>query len=330
MLRSFSPLFTFFLLSPFTLNLANETGGTLMTAIIQTNNLTKRFAQDNVIQNVTMTIQKGEIYGFLGPNGAGKTTVMKMLLNLLKPTSGDMFIQGKQVQLTSYDYLKNIGNLIEYPIFYENQSAQKNLELHCLYMGGQHLDNIPHVLTLVGLNEVGNKQVKSFSLGMRQRLAIAKAIVTKPDILILDEPTNGLDPIGIKEIRELLLQLKQQGMTILISSHIVAEIESIADTIGILKDGQLIEEVSMKVLREKTSTTLEIVVGDVKRAKRLLENAFALSIHTHDETLKIEHFSGKPSSIVKFLVEQNIDVEKVETHHQSLEQYFVQRIEGGL
>ena len=300
-----------------------------MTIMIQTNNLTKRFAQDSVIQNVTMTIQKGEIYGFLGPNGAGKTTVMKMLLNLLKPTSGEIYIQGQPIQLTSYNYLKNIGNLIEYPIFYEDQSAQKNLELHCMYMGGQHLDNIPHVLALVGLKEVGNKKVKSFSLGMRQRLAIAKAIVTKPEILILDEPINGLDPIGIKETRELLLQLKQQGMTILISSHIVAEIESIADTIGILKDGQLIEEVSMKALREKTSTSLEIVVSDVNQAKQLLENAFSLSIHSQDDTLYIEHFSGKPSIIVKFLVQHDIDVEKVETYHQSLEQYFVHRIEGG-
>ena len=300
-----------------------------MTVMIQTNNLTKRFAQDSVIQNVTMTIQKGEIYGFLGPNGAGKTTVMKMLLNLLKPTSGEIYIQGQPIQLTSYNYLKNIGNLIEYPIFYEDQSAQKNLELHCMYMGGQYLDNIPHVLALVGLKEVGNKKVKSFSLGMKQRLAIAKAIVTKPEILILDEPTNGLDPIGIKETRELLLQLKQQGMTILISSHIVAEIESIADTIGILKDGQLIEEVSMKALREKTSTSLEIVVSDVNRAKQLLENAFSLSIHSQDDTLYLEHFSGKPSIIVKFLVQHDIDVEKVETYHQSLEQYFVHRIEGG-
>lgn len=300
-----------------------------MAVMIQTNNLTKRFAQDSVIQNVTMTIQKGEIYGFLGPNGAGKTTVMKMLLNLLKPTSGEIYIQGQPIQLTSYNYLKNIGNLIEYPIFYEDQSAQKNLELHCMYMGGQHLDNIPHVLALVGLKEVGNKKVKSFSLGMRQRLAIAKAIVTKPEILILDEPINGLDPIGIKETRELLLQLKQQGMTILISSHIVAEIESIADTIGILKDGQLIEEVSMKALREKTSTSLEIVVSDVNQAKQLLENAFSLSIHSQDDTLYIEHFSGKPSIIVKFLVQHDIDVEKVETYHQSLEQYFVHRIEGG-
>ena len=300
-----------------------------MTIMIQTNNLTKRFAQDSVIQNVTMTIQKGEIYGFLGPNGAGKTTVMKMLLNLLKPTSGEIYIQGQPIQLTSYNYLKNIGNLIEYPIFYEKKSKKKNLELHCMYMGGQHLDNIPHVLALVGLKEVGNKKVKSFSLGMRQRLAIAKAIVTKPEILILDEPINGLDPIGIKETRELLLQLKQQGMTILISSHIVAEIESIADTIGILKDGQLIEEVSMKALREKTSTSLEIVVSDVNRAKQLLENEFSLSIHSQDDTLYIEYFSGKPSIIVKFLVQHDIDVEKVETYHQSLEQYFVHRIEGG-
>ena len=296
---------------------------------IRAQNLVKIYNDRTVVNDISIEVNKGEVVGLLGPNGAGKTTVMKMLLNLLKPTSGEIYIQGQPIQLTSYNYLKNIGNLIEYPIFYEDQSAQKNLKLHCMYMGGQHLDNIPHVLALVGLKEVGNKKVKSFSLGMRQRLAIAKAIVTKPEILILDEPINGLDPIGIKETRELLLQLKQQGMTILISSHIVAEIESIADTIGILKDGQLIEEVSMKALREKTSTSLEIVVSDVNRTKQLLENEFSLSIHSQDDTLYIEHFSGKPSIIVKFLVQHDIDVEKVETYHQSLEQYFVHRIEGG-
>lgn len=302
----------------------------MMTVIIQTNNLTKQFAQNIVIQSVTMTIRKGEIYGFLGPNGSGKTTIMKMLLNLLKPTEGEIFIQGHQVQPTSYDYLQHIGKLIEYPILYEEQSAQKNLELHCMYMDGQGLKNIPEVLALVGLSDVGKKEVKSYSLGMKQRLAIAKAIVTKPDILILDEPINGLDPIGIKEMRELLLQLKQQGMTILISSHIIAEIESIADTIGILKDGRLIEEVSMKTLREKTSTSLELIVSDVNQARQLIESTLSLSLHILDGKLYIEQFSGKPSTIVRLLVQHYIDVEKVETHHESLEQYFVNRIEGGL
>ena len=301
-----------------------------MDTIIQTTSLTKRFANEIVIQDVNMTIKRGEIYGFLGPNGAGKTTVMKMLLNLLKPTSGQLNIQGQPIHATSYNYFKNIGNLIEYPIFYEDQSALKNLELHCMYMGGEHLNNIPHVLELVGLKHVENKKVNSFSLGMRQRLAIAKAIVTKPALLILDEPTNGLDPIGIKDIRELLLNLKQQGMTILISSHIVSEIESIADTIGILKGGKLIEEVAMEELCKKASTSLEIVVNDAPKAKQLLEIGFSLFINiTRDNTLHIEHFLSQPSVITKYLIQHDIDVEKVKVYQQSLEQYFVNRIEGG-
>lgn len=300
-----------------------------MEAMIQTKGLTKRFANEVVIQNVNMTINKGEIYGFLGPNGAGKTTVMKILLNLLKPTSGEIKMQGQQIHTNSYSYLKNVGSLIEYPIFYEDLSAQKNLELHCMYMGGQNLNNIPHVLELVGLKQVENKKVKSFSLGMRQRLAIAKAIVNKPELLILDEPTNGLDPIGIKEIRELLLQLKEQGMTILISSHIVSEIESIADIIGILKEGKLIEEIRIEQLRNKMSTSLEIVVGDALKAKQLVEGFFSIPVNIKkNSTLIIENSHEKPSVITKYLIQNEIDVEKVEAFQPSLEHYFVNRIEG--
>ena len=302
-----------------------------MTTIIRTQQLTKRFVKETIINDVTMTIKEGEIYGFLGPNGAGKTTIMKMLLNLIKPTSGSIEIQNESITTTSYEYLKNIGSLIEYPIFYDDLTAIKNLQMHCAYNGFKNESQIKNVLEIVGLKQAEKKKVKEFSLGMRQRLAIARAIVTKPKILILDEPINGLDPVGIKEVRELLVMLKRQyGMTILISSHIVSEIETIADTIGIVNDGILIEEIPMNSLREKHKSTIEMVVSNVKKAKQLCCDQFNATVEIkNDTTLTIHTTDEKPSSITKYLILHDVDVDHVETIYQSLEDYFISRISGG-
>lgn len=301
-----------------------------MDNMIQTNQLTKRYTVKPVINQVSMNIKEGEIYGFLGPNGAGKTTLMKMILNLVKPTSGEIFIQNRPIMTSSYKYLKDIGSLIEYPIFYEELTAQENLQMHCAYMGYKDQNHIKKVLDIVGLQQIEKKKVKEFSLGMRQRLAIGRAIVAKPKILILDEPINGLDPIGIKEVRELLVMLKQQyGMTILISSHIVSEIESIADTIGVLNEGELIEEISMHSLRDKQQSMIEMVVSDTKKAKQLLEEKFNAKVQiTNTSTLNIQQIHEKPSTLTKHLIMHGIDVDEVETLHQSLEEYFVNRING--
>ncbi|MBM7713513.1 ABC-2 type transport system ATP-binding protein [Bacillus thermophilus] len=302
-----------------------------MKNIIETQQLTKQFKLESVINQVSMNIKEGEIYGFLGPNGAGKTTLMKMLLNLVKPTSGKIFIQNQPIIPTSYEYLKNIGSLIEYPIFYEELTAQENLQMHCAYMGYKDQSHIKKVLDIVGLQQIEKKKVKKFSLGMRQRLAIGRAIVTKPKMLILDEPINGLDPIGIKEVRELLVTLNQQyGMTILISSHIVSEIESIADTIGVLHQGELMEEISMHSLRDQQQSTIEMVVSDTNKAKRLLEETFNAKVRVvNARTLHIQQINEKPSTLTKHLIMHGIDVEEVETVQKSLEEYFVNRINGG-
>jgi len=174
-------------------------GANYMTYIVKTNQLTKVYDGKEVVSAVNMNVKKGEIYGFLGPNGAGKTTVMKMLTNLTKPTSGDVEILGEKLTDKSYEILKRMGTIIEYPIFYEKLTASETLELHCEYMGYYDKKEIAHVLNLVKLTNTENKQVKDFSLGMKQRLGIARAIITKPELLILDEPINGLDPVGIKE-----------------------------------------------------------------------------------------------------------------------------------
>ncbi|MBW8351150.1 ABC transporter ATP-binding protein [Bacillus sp. IITD106] len=302
-----------------------------MGYMIQTHQLTKRYTVKPVINQVSMKIKEGEIYGFLGPNGAGKTTLMKMLLNLVKPTSGEIFIQNQPIRTGSYKYLKEIGSLIEYPIFYEELTAHENLQMHCAYIGYKDQSHIKKVLDIVGLQQIERKKVKEFSLGMRQRLAIGRAIVAKPKMLILDEPINGLDPIGIKEVRELLIMLKQQyGMTILISSHIVSEIESIADTIGVLNHGELIEEISMHSLRDKQQSMIEMVVSDTKKAKRLLEEKFNAKVQiTNARTLNIQQTHEKPSTLTKHLIMHGVDVDEVEAVHQSLEEYFVNSINGG-
>ena len=256
---------------------------------------------------------------------------MKMLLNLVKPTSGEIFIQNQPIKPTSYKYLKNIGSLIEYPIFYEELTAQENLQMHCAYMGYKGRNHIKKVLDIVALQQIDRKKVKEFSLGMRQRLAIGRAIVAKPKILILDEPINGLNPIGIKEVRELLVMLKQRyGMTILISSHIVSEIESIADTIGVLKHGELIEEISMHSMRGKYQSTLDIVVSNARKAKRLIEVNFNAKVQIlNATTLSIQQVHEKSSTLTKYLIQHGVDVDAVETKHQSLEEYFVKLINGG-
>ncbi|MFS0881837.1 ABC transporter ATP-binding protein [Metabacillus niabensis] len=237
-----------------------------MDAVIQINELCKTFKGEQTILNVNMRINKGEIYGFLGPNGAGKTTIMKMMLNLVKPSSGEILVFNQSIKPASYQYLKKIGSIIEYPVFYERLTAKENLEVHCEYNDCHDKHAVKEAMEIVGLIGAENKKVHEFSLGMKQQLGIARAIVTKPEILILDEPINGLDPIGIKDIRELLVLLKKKfGMTILISSHIVSEVESIADTIGIINHGKLLKEVKMDKIRKENTKYLEIKVSNLEK-----------------------------------------------------------------
>ena len=220
--------------------------------IIETRNLTKRFGKQTAVNSLDMKIEKGKIYGLLGKNGAGKTTTMCMLLNLSKPTNGEIFFFGKHYKQDPYDVYSKIGSIIETPGFYENLSAFDNLKVFAKLRGDYNKEDIEKALEIVSLTHAKDKKFKNFSLGMKQRLGIAAAIMHNPEILILDEPINGLDPMGIKEIRKLLKDLSEvYGSTILISSHILSEIEAIADVIGVMDGGLLIEEVSMNQLHEK-------------------------------------------------------------------------------
>ena len=204
------------------------------------------------MSDISLQIAEGEIYGLLGPNGAGKTTLMKCMLSLLTITSGSIEIFGKNLQEHREEILSQVGSIIETPIFYENCTAKEILEIHAQYMGKNITElDIINTLRMVGLKNT-TKKVKEFSLGMRQRLGLARAFLTKPRLLILDEPINGLDPVGIQEIRNLLQLLsKEHGITILISSHILSEISQIADKIGVIKNGSMIEQVYMEELMKE-------------------------------------------------------------------------------
>lgn len=222
-----------------------------MTDAVKTENLSKRIDGNIILNNVTMRVKKGEIYGFLGANGAGKTSLMKTLYFIMIPTSGTVSLLGEKVKNGGHEVFARIGSIIETPVFFGELDARANLELHCDYISCGY-ERIKEMLALFGLERTGNKPVKNFSLGMKQRLALARAFLARPELLILDEPINGLDPQGIIEIRELLLQINREYHTsILLSSHILDELSKIAHTIGVIDNGSMIGEITMSEIESK-------------------------------------------------------------------------------
>ncbi|MCL6602678.1 MAG: ABC transporter ATP-binding protein [Paenibacillus sp.] len=301
-----------------------------MTTLLRTRNLTKVYQGKEVVSNVNMNINQGEIYGFLGPNGAGKTTVMKMITNLVKPTDGEIEFCGEKMMERSYEMLKRMGCIIEYPVFYDKLTAKENLILHGEYMGYYNPKAIGEALELVKLTGIHNKPVKQFSLGMKQRLGIARAIMTKPELLILDEPINGLDPIGIKEMREVFRMLSQEyGMTLLVSSHILAEIEQFADTIGVIREGILVEEVAMKSIRGQNTEYMELITDQTSKAVYVLEHKLGLSNFKVLDPRTIRIYEGiSQRELNKALVIADVELESLSKKHHSLEDYFLKLIGG--
>lgn len=223
--------------------------------ILYTNNLSKSYANEEILHNCNMSVEKGEIFGVLGPNGAGKTTLLKLLTGFIKPTSGNAFIDNIEVEPNKELIQRDIGSLIETPLFYEELSGYKNLDIHMRYMNVK--GDIDEVLRMAGLEASAKKPVQKYSLGMRQRLAIARTFIHHPKILILDEPVNGLDPIGLMEMRELFRQLANTGMTIVISSHLLNEINQIADSVIIISKGRVILQDKMEKLEKEQGNDLE-------------------------------------------------------------------------
>ena len=231
--------------------------GAMNEKILKVRNVAKAFNGREMIHGMNLSVERGMIYGLLGVNGAGKTTTFKMITGLLRPDSGEIIFSGTSVSGQDKGFLREMGILIETPVFYEHLSARENLELHLQYMGCG-VDKIEEVLNRAGLQNTGRQPVSKFSLGMRQRLAIARAISHGPKLLVLDEPVNGLDPVGIRQMRELFLSLaRESGMTLLVSSHILSEIEHVADRVGVLADGFIAKEVSMDQVRKDCPEGLE-------------------------------------------------------------------------
>ncbi|MEE3897206.1 ABC transporter ATP-binding protein [Priestia megaterium] len=242
-----------------------------MEEIIKTVNLTKKYKNHYPVQHLNMSVGKGEIYGFLGPNGAGKTTTIRMLLGLIKPSEGDFYIFGKDFRKNRLDILRNVGSLVEYPSYYGQLTGHENLEAIRRIVNAPS-SRITEVLKIVRLTDAAHRLVKEYSLGMKQRLGIAAALLQNPKLLILDEPTNGLDPAGIHEIRELIKELAHKyEMTILISSHLLSEVDQLASQVGIIVKGKLIYQNSIQNLHKKSSPTFKIGVDNPKNAARFLQ-----------------------------------------------------------
>lgn len=303
-----------------------------MEYVVRTNKLTKRIKGNELVSNVNLHIKKGEIYGFLGQNGAGKTTIMKMLTGLISPTGGEIELFGKKLTNSERASLQRVGSIIEYPIFFDHLTAMQNLQLHCEYLGFYDFKAIMQALDMVHLTGIEDKVVKEFSLGMKQRLGIVRAIITKPELIILDEPTNGLDPIGIKDMRDLIRMLNNEyGMTFLLSSHILGEIEQVADRIGVIKNGKLVNEVTLAEISKQRTDYIEIVTKDVEKSVYLLEHKLRISNMkiVPDNKIRIYDLSVPQSEISKTLILHDIDIDEIQKHTSSLEDYFYQQIHGG-
>lgn len=299
--------------------------------VIETKQITKVYGEQTAVNRVDLHVRKGRIYGLLGRNGAGKTTIMKMILGLTSITSGEADVFGKNVKGNEKQVYPRIGAIIETPGFYPNLTGTENLEIFAKLRGTTKPRAVPEALEVVGLPYRDKKTFSKYSLGMKQRLGIANAILHDPELLILDEPTNGLDPIGIAEVRSFIKDLSvERGKTILISSHILSEISLLADDIGIINNGVLLEENSMNALKKKNRKYILLQVSDTAKAALILERKF----HTKDysvqdaHTLHLFDTSLDMAAVNKALMLEDISVISSQLCNDTLEDYF-KRVTGG-
>ncbi|UAL53828.1 MULTISPECIES: ABC transporter ATP-binding protein [Metabacillus] len=298
--------------------------------MILTTNLTKVIKKKTIVDSLDMKIEKGEIYGFLGPNGAGKTTTIKMLLGLMKPTGGTIELFGKNAADHQLESLRKMGSLVESPSYYGHLTARENLETIRKILQVQK-SRIDEVLSIVRLTNDSNRPVKGFSLGMKQRLGIASAILGNPELLILDEPTNGLDPSGIHEMRDLIKRLpREYGMTVLISSHLLSEIDQMATKVGIISKGKMIFQDSISKLKSKAKEQVIIRTGNsVKAASLLLSNGQTAEQSGKSVILR-DMTDSRIAQVIALLVKSGIEVYRVEEKRKSLEEIFLDLTgEGG-
>ena len=299
--------------------------------IIETKNLTKVYGEQTVVNSVNLHIEKGSIYGLLGRNGAGKTTIMKMILGLTDISNGEVSVFNQNIKGNEKKIYPRIGAIIETPGFYPNLTGTENLEIFAMLRGTAFPNAVKNALEVVGLPYKDKKLFGNYSLGMKQRLGIANAILHDPEVLILDEPTNGLDPIGIAEVRDFIKDLSvKKGKTILISSHILSEITLLADTVGIIDKGVLLEENSMEELNKKNRKYIILEVSDVSKAATILEKEFVITNYSVEDNNHIRIYSHglDMAKINKSLVMNEISVISSQICNDSLEDYF-KKLTGG-
>lgn len=298
----------------------------MISNVLQIKNLQKVFKDTQVVNLSSLSVQQGEIYGFLGPNGAGKTTTMKMILSLISRTAGEIEVFGQPIG-TDKQYLNQIGSMIEEPSYYPNLTGYENLLVFQKILGFDK-KNIQETLKIVGLDQPKNKKklVKDYSLGMKQRLALAFALVKKPRLLILDEPTNGLDPAGIHEIRELIIKLaKEQGITVFISTHILSEVEHIADRVGIINHGQLVYEGEIRKIQ--SNKWLE-VRGDFRGRREAISQVLfgypCKMLEIQEDKLKLTNLADQQiSSLLRDLIVEKVPIYEVKQEQETLESIFL-------
>lgn len=295
-----------------------------MDYLLSTNGLTKQYGRKNAVDHVNLHIRQGAIYGLIGRNGAGKTTILRMIAGLASPTEGEISLFGETGKKALY-MTSRIGTLIESPGLYPNMSAAENLKLKCLALGVRKKGYIEELLDAVGLNGVGRKRVRNFSLGMKQRLGIALALVGEPDLLVLDEPINGLDPQGIAEVRETLSRLnRERNITLIISSHILEELSKIATDYGIIHNGVLLQELTQEELLARCSERIELKTDDTRRACVVLEEMGIRDYKVIDAgTIQIFERLNDSGKITMQLAENGVKTVGISVKNEALEDYYL-------
>lgn len=300
--------------------------------VLRTHQLTKQYKNQTALDRVDVSIRQGTIYGFIGQNGAGKSTLMKLVTGLAFPTSGTVELFGATGGSELVRARKRMGVSIESPALYPQLTATENLEAHRLQQGIPGRDAVKRTIELVGLSGTGRKKAKNFSLGMKQRLALGVALLGSPEFLILDEPTNGLDPMGVVEMRELLTKLnREMGITILISSHILSELHLLATHYGIIHKGKLLEQLTSRELQEKCRQFIHIKVDRPERAAAAIERELKTTAFEvmNDGSIRLFDHLDRPAAVSSMLVGEGLALEQFMPMGEDLESYFTTRIGGG-
>lgn len=297
--------------------------------VLETESLTKTYRGKNAVDHIDLKIRKGDIYGFIGKNGAGKTTTIKMIAGLNRPTSGSVKLFGSD---NLQEGRRKIGTVIETPAIYPYLSARQNIEVQRILKGVSDKSVTDDLINIVGLKNAGKKKAKNFSLGMKQRLAIALSLVGDPEFLLLDEPINGLDPTGIKDIRELILKLnKEAGITILISSHILGELARISTAYGVISEGAMTAQFTSEELKERVKPSLTITVDDPGKTVDILENAVGIKdFEVNENCIHIYEMLDKSSQINAVLEQSGVVVHSLSKEQGDYENYFIKLMEGSV